>query len=240
MSDPHSESSCKPILPDGDVDRFRVDELLEILYYVEEESIAADEADLVRRLTEHDPEPAKVVDAARHAGLFEIRGGAASLTDVGRTRAVGIIRRHRLAEILFSQVLEVPETEVEPSACEMEHILSTGVTDSVCAFLGHPPRCPHGRPIPQGECCKTYTAKVAPLVVPLAELELGRSAPIVFISSRTAGRLTRLADLGVLPGAQARLRQRQPSYVVEIGAPTLALEREIAREIYARREAPAA
>jgi DtxR family Mn-dependent transcriptional regulator len=41
----------------------------------------------------------------------------------------------------------------EEQACYFEHILSPAVTDSICAFLGHPRLCPHGRPIPRGACC---------------------------------------------------------------------------------------
>jgi DtxR family Mn-dependent transcriptional regulator len=69
-------------------------------------------------------------------------------------RARIVIRRHRLAERLFIDVLSIrDEHEVEESACKFEHILSPEVTDSMCALLGHPTECPHGSPIPPGECC---------------------------------------------------------------------------------------
>ena len=40
--------------------------------------------------------------------------------------------------------------ELEATACEFEHVLSPAVEESVCTFLGHPPVCPHGKPIPPG------------------------------------------------------------------------------------------
>ena len=43
---------------------------------------------------------------------------------------------------------------VETNACTFEHILSPEVTDRICTFLGHPKTCPHGSPIPPGECCQ--------------------------------------------------------------------------------------
>jgi putative ABC transport system ATP-binding protein len=76
------------------------------------------------------------------------------LTSRGRERASSIIRRHRLAERLFTDSLAMDsESEIEQQACKFEHILSQGATDKICTFLGHPRTCPHGAPIPPGACC---------------------------------------------------------------------------------------
>src|SRR5271168_3761638 len=78
------------------------------------------------------------------------------LTARGRERAVSIIRRHRLAERLFTDSLAMDsESEIEQQACKFEHILSPEATDKICTFLGHPRTCPHGAPIPPGACCGT-------------------------------------------------------------------------------------
>lgn len=75
-------------------------------------------------------------------------------TEKGRKRAEDVIRRHRLAECLFTETFQVhDEREVAEQACRFEHILSPEATDSICSFLGHPRTCPHGSPIPAGECC---------------------------------------------------------------------------------------
>jgi putative ABC transport system ATP-binding protein len=76
-------------------------------------------------------------------------------TDKGRQRAGEIIRRHRLAERLFTEALHVEsEKEIEQQACKFEHILSAEATDRICTFLKHPRTCPHGSPIPLGPCCR--------------------------------------------------------------------------------------
>jgi len=76
------------------------------------------------------------------------------LTPRGRDRAGSIIRRHRLAERLFTDSLAMDsESEIEQQACKFEHILSPEATDKICTFLGHPRTCPHGAPIPPGACC---------------------------------------------------------------------------------------
>ena len=94
-------------------------------------------------------------DAMRPEGIFSTDGSAVvTLTPRGRNRAGSIIRRHRLAERLFTDSLAMDsESEIEQQACKFEHILSPGATDKICSFLGHPRTCPHGAPIPPGPCC---------------------------------------------------------------------------------------
>ncbi len=76
------------------------------------------------------------------------------LTARGQERAASIIRRHRLAERLFTDSLAMDsESEIEQQACKFEHILSPEATDKICTFLNHPRTCPHGAPIPLGPCC---------------------------------------------------------------------------------------
>src|SRR6202142_1196467 len=76
------------------------------------------------------------------------------LTPRGHARAGSIIRRHRLAERLFTDSLAMDsESGIEQQACKLEQILSPEATDKICTFLGHPRTCPHGAPIPPGPCC---------------------------------------------------------------------------------------
>src|SRR4051812_39202306 len=86
-------------------------------------------------------------------------------TPSGQQRAADVIRRHRLAERLFTQTLKVQnEDKIEQQACKFEHILSPEVTEKICSFLGHPATCPHGSPIPAGECCEKAGRAPDPLV----------------------------------------------------------------------------
>jgi DtxR family Mn-dependent transcriptional regulator len=188
---------------------------------------------------------ASTIDAVRdtlrdmtETGLLVLRDGEVLLTAEGDRLATEIVRRHRLAETLFSQLFDVPEEEAERTACEFEHILSPQVTTSVCTYLGHPPACPHGKPIPRGACCSTYTLEMEPLVRRLADLPLGGAGSIVFMAPDSRSRLARLSGLGVIPGAVLKLIQKRPSVVVEVGQTTLALDRAIADEIFVKRTEP--
>jgi DtxR family Mn-dependent transcriptional regulator len=205
------------------------DEVLERLWYAREESrTVASAAEL-----QLNGDAAPAVDELVAAKLVR-RGDTLELTNEGLERARGIVRRHRLAEILFTQVLDVDSQDAEKSACEFEHILAERVVDRVCTFLGHPPACPHGHPIPQGSCCAVYAKKVDPLITRLIDLPLGASGSVVFIARKSVSRLNKLAAFGVVPGSQVRLVERKPSVVLACGQTSLAVEDEIGREIYVR------
>jgi len=86
-------------------------------------------------------------------GMLAIAAGRITMTEKGEQRARDVVRRHRLAEMLFTQTLELAESQTAGDVCQIEHILSADVTDSICAFLKHPRKCPHGHAIPPGDCC---------------------------------------------------------------------------------------
>ncbi len=168
-------------------------------------------------------------------GFVVLEKETVALSPKGLPVAEQLIRRHRLAERLMHDVFQVDEAEMEKLACEFEHILSPEVTDSVCTFLGHPPTCPHGKPIPRGPCCRTFQREVRPLVTPLSELELGKEGKIVYITTQHHTRLDRLTSLGVVPGNRVRLHQKRPSVIIQIDETHIALDTDIAREIYVKR-----
>lgn len=206
------------------------DEVLERLWYAQEEGRAVHAAEELPL----NGEAAPAIEELLATQMIHRRGDALELTAGGTERARGIVRRHRLAEILLTQVLDVESGDAEASACELEHILAERVVDRVCTFLGHPPACPHGHPIPQGSCCRVYSRKVEPLITRLVDLPLGASGTVAFIAPKSVSRLNRLAAFGVVPGSHVRLIERKPSVVFSCGQTSIAIEDEIGREIYVR------
>ena len=156
------------------VEEERVDELLELIWTLREKGVS----DLDQLLeTTPDVEANHILRLMIKDDLFEVEGNRMVLKERGEEKAREIIRRHRLTERLLSEIFEMSEEEVEEEACKLEHILSPGVTESVCTFLGHPPTCIHGKPIPRGECCAKFKKEMKPLVIPLEESGVGRGRP---------------------------------------------------------------
>ena len=154
------------------------------------------------------------------------------LTALGRQTAEEIIRRHRLAERLVVDVLGMTLDESEADACEFEHLLARGVTEAICTLLGHPRFCPHQHPIPAGACCQRAENQVNSLVATLDRLDTGQPARIAYLSAARFSRLQQLSALGLVPGAVIKVQQKYPSFVIQCDETQIALEREIARDIY--------
>ncbi len=150
----------------------------------------------------------------------------------GRELAEKIIRRHRLAERLICDALGVHVEESEVAACEYEHLLAEGITNSICTLLGHPRYCPHNKPIPEGDCCRQARDELKPIVVPCDQLRIGESARVAYFSTREHSRLLKLSALGISPGIALKLIQKWPAYVVQCEETEIALEPDVARNIY--------
>jgi DtxR family Mn-dependent transcriptional regulator len=208
-----------------------LEEVLERLWTLREQGAVA-APDLAGETFDFDPRAA-IAEACRR-GFIAAGNGHLALTAAGEERAAGVIRRHRLAERLLFDVIQVDAIAMEAGACELEHthVLSDEATERICAFLSHPPTCPHDRPIPRGRCCERFTREVRPLVTPLGEAAIGVDCRIVFIASRSHRRLDRLGDLGVAPGATVRLHQRLPALIIQVGETEIALEPEIAADVF--------
>jgi putative ABC transport system ATP-binding protein len=137
-------------VPSQEIER-RYDEVLVQLWLADERR-AALEPERVRLPDVVDPR--RTLKGMQESGLLAAAAGTLAFSPRGRARARDLIRRRRLAEVLFSSALHLPEHEVEQTACLMEHVIDPTVANSICSFLGHPRRCPHGRAIPAGDCCE--------------------------------------------------------------------------------------
>jgi DtxR family Mn-dependent transcriptional regulator len=217
----------------------RQEEILEAVFTQREEGHTDAASVLAHAGEEHAPGATEAdLAALEAAGLLRRSDGAVALTATGEARARDVVRRHRLTERLFKDLLAVSDATMELQACELEHILSPEATDSVCTLLGHPPTCPHGKPIPPGGCCGILQQTLRPLVTGLKHLPIGATGRIVFIAPKFHDRMDRLAALGVIPGSDIRLHQRSPSFVIEVGETTIALDAEIAGEIFVKAVEP--
>ncbi len=150
------------------------------------------------------------------------------LSEAGEKKARQIIRAHRLAERLISDALG---GEYEDGAGEFEHTINLRLVDGICTLLGHPRECPHGRPIPEGECCKRIAKTAQTSVIPLTELEVGQSAKIAYVQCKNDQQMHRLDGLQIRPGVRIKLHQKYPAFVIECEDMSIALDEEVASNI---------
>jgi DtxR family Mn-dependent transcriptional regulator len=117
------------------------------------------------------------------------------LTEKGQKIALSVLRRHRLAERLLTDILHLDWNDAHPIACKLEHAIVPGMIKPLEKTLGHPTTCPHGNPIPT-KCGGILEEPSEPLV----NLQQKDRGTIVKITEETAEVLTRLASLGLTPG----------------------------------------
>ena len=173
-----------------------------------------------------------ILTTLQHDGYITLKGDTISLTDKGFAQAEQIIRRHRLAERLLTDVLGMNLGDIEVAACEFEHVLASELVESICTLLGHPRECPHGGRIPEGECCKQVRKTLSSAVIPLSDVDIGEEVKVAYINTRSNSRMHKLSHFGVLPGSSVSVHQRYPSFVITCGDHQIAIEEEIAREVY--------
>ena len=166
--------------------------------------------------------------------IFEV-DGEINLTEKGATIARRLVRAHRLAERLFTDILEIGKESMELSACSLEHCLSQEAMDTICTLLAHPKECPHGRQIPRGECCRRAEKKIEPVVVPLNTLKAGQTGRILYVSTKHHARLDRLTDLGVSPGEEVKVHQTFPAFVIKVRETDIAVDTDVLKDVYVRR-----
>jgi putative ABC transport system ATP-binding protein len=170
----NTDDCCTPVSGD---DEIRVDHLLEQIWICGEEGKPA-LAELLRvegpagqlPIVGNQASASRLLARMADARLIELsrarygggNGHANSpdnpsevrLTESGARRARDVVRRHRLAERLFTDTFAIEDAEAHQQACRFEHIITPELDQRICSFLGHPKTCPHGNPIPPGPCCE--------------------------------------------------------------------------------------
>jgi DtxR family Mn-dependent transcriptional regulator len=146
------------------------------------------------------------------------------LTRVGRSHALGVLRKHRLVETFLVQILKMDWKEVHAEAETLEHAISDRVLSRIDELLGHPAADPHGDPIPSPKSPRFEREKSETL----ASCALQKNLRVERILDQSPSFLEFIQRTGLKPGARVRLRERdRTSGVVRCelrrGAATLGL-----------------
>lgn len=161
--------------------------------------------------------------------LEQVARGEVKLTQRGLEVAVRVVRRHRLAERLLTDVLGMPWDEVQQEACMLEHAISENVEQRLVEILGDPKSCPHGLPIPPKDLSEPKRDGV-----PLAQLDAGSDAVIQGVTHEVPEMLRYLGEVGLRPGTAVRVHAKAPlggPVTVEVDSRRHAISLELARMV---------
>jgi DtxR family Mn-dependent transcriptional regulator len=213
---------------------------------LEEEGVVPMRARIAERLHQSGPTVSQTVSRMERDGLLTIEDDRhLSLTPTGRTYAVSVMRKHRLAELLLVNVIGMPYEAAHDEACRWEHVMSEAVEQRVYELLGRPTHSPYGNPIPglveldasiedptlprDGERSLVYPGLAGEVVV----------SRICESVQTDASLLRALHEAGVDPGARVVVAQERDAVRVDRGDEAVRLPRDVASRVFVSVTVPA-
>ncbi len=122
---------------------------LRTIFELQEEGIVPLRARIAERLHQSGPTVSQTVARMERDGLLTVEGDRhLQLSDEGLRLATRVMRKHRLAERLLTDVIGLDWELVHAEACRWEHVMSETVERRLVELLGHPTESPYGNPIP--------------------------------------------------------------------------------------------
>src|SRR5919198_937829 len=223
-------------------DRHSVDEYLETIYFLafpigEYTPRGAGSPPLASRVAEmlgvSRASAGEMLKRLESDGLIE-RGERkeALLTETGRARAEGVVRKHRIIERLLTDFMGYTAYESHERADELGDTFDDEMIERIDERLGRPERCPHGWPVdPDVEQAENEA------LAPLAALAPGARATIVRLAEHDGELLHWFYDQGLVPGQEIELRSAEPAadqFTVALGGSERAVSEKAAAGLFVR------
>jgi len=203
------------------------EQYLEAIYNLEEEGNQVIQARLAERVGHSAPTVSEMVHRLREAGYIKVHGRSLSLTAPGRELAVSVIRKHRLAERLLTDVIGLEWHKIHAEADRWEHVISDDVEARLVEILGNPGTCPHGNQIP-GSGIPLVPATL------LADAHVGDRVRLARVSELVefdTEALIYLEEHNFIPGCEATVAAQGPdgSLFLEVDGNTVVLGASLAK-----------
>ena len=206
---------------------------LRTILELEEEGIVPLRARIAERLRHSGPTVSQTMGRMERDGLVVVSGDRhLELTEAGRTRAVEVMRKHRLAERLLADVIGLDWAYVHDEACRWEHVMSERVERRLYELLGRPSESPYGNPIPGlealgGAPAEGFAEGVVTLVEAMAAYAPGSRIVVCRLAEPIQvdpELLQQLEEGGIRPGAKVSLERVGDYISVRVASVDGALE----------------
>jgi len=191
------------------------EEYCEAIWELKEDDVDVIQARIAERLGVSRPAVSEMIKRMQGEGFVALDRGTINLTEDGLRLAERVVRRHRLAERLLTDILGLSWADAHVEAGKWEHVISEPVERAINRLLDNPTTCPHGNPIPG-------SSYAPPQAVPLASVPVGAGFTVQRIPEElefAPGLLVFLEDAAVQPGRSGTVTATSPdgTMTIEIG-----------------------
>lgn len=212
---------------------YEAEEYIETIYRLQKRDGAAKTKELAEALS---VVPGSITNTIEHLERHDLvvhepyRG--VKLTKQGEKIALGIIRRHRLAERMLTDMLNAQWSSVHEEACKLEHALTKKVAALLEARLDYPKFCPHGNPIPTESGLIDEQPSIA-----LTDANVGESYVVVKITDEEQDDLELLAQKRILPTVTIQVeRQDSQDIYLQVEGMVQTLSIDLATTVMVRKK----
>lgn len=190
---------------------------LRTILELEEEHIVPLRARISERLSHSGPTVSQTIGRMERDGLVVLTDDRRlELTESGRTKAVRVMRKHRLAERLLADVVGLEWEYVHDEACRWEHVISERVERKLIEMLDRPVESPYGNPIPgleelgllRGGTFQTEAVSLASLLADQGSSATARIKRLAEPLQMDSALLSEFFTAGIVPAAQASFTRR--------------------------------
>ena len=183
-----------------------VEDYLKAIYQLSPEGRPASTSEIAGLLALSPPSVTGMIKRLSEHGLLEhVPYRGVQLTKAGRRAALRMVRRHRLIEAYLVEFLGYSWDTVHEEAERLEHAVSETMIERMASALGNPAVDPHGDPIPSADGSIHELASTA-----LSDVPVGETVEIQRVHESQPERLRYIASLGLRPGVQVTVVDRQP------------------------------
>lgn len=212
-----------------------VEDYLKAIYQLSPEGRPASTSEIAGLLALSPPSVTGMIKRLSEHGLLEhVPYRGVQLTKAGRRAALRMVRRHRLIEAYLVEFLGYSWDTVHEEAERLEHAVSETMIERMASALGNPAVDPHGDPIPSADGSIHELASTA-----LSDVPVGETVEIQRVHESQPERLRYIASLGLRPGVQVTVVDRQPFddlVTISVGGERQVVGRELGHALLCARE----
>jgi len=216
---------------------------LRTIYELVEEGITPLRARIAERLHQSGPTVSQTVARMERDGLVTVEGDRhLELTAEGNRLATRVMRKHRLAERLLTDVIGLDWEFVHAEACRWEHVMSEAVERRLLELLDHPTESPYGNPIPGlaelGESSAEEFMEGVESLDSVVKEGVDVRVRIARISEelqKDESLMAALRRVGALPDKEVAVTEGAEGVLVGSGGETAEIDRDVAGHVFVRR-----